>query len=468
MSKKNIAYARQSLRQNDKESSTIGQFKAINAYAENNNTGIHHHIHDEGSGKSLFRNGIQQVIQLIKNEEVNMLIVWRLDRLARNTNDLLTLFEMAEEKSISIISLNDSITSYDSSMDKFKVQLLASVAQWQREIISENKTLGLQEKFKQGHIIGTEAPFGYQYKNKKFQLVTDEAYTIKAVFHMYLNGLGYKKISNKTAQTDRLINRSPAQIRNILTNPKCTGDYHSKYGVLKNKIPRIVSHEVYEKASSIRQGKQTHSNYSVPANLRRRIKCPYCSNTMTTFHDRHQKNSTPKYICATKMQRQYVDCPMHSISVRSLENLVFQQVINFLKSPDELSRLSDLIHEEVLRREKLNRRKQTSLKASNHALIDKLAAGNITSEEFQEQMNVDNKSSTTTTLSLIEVHSKLERFEQLMSEHKDLKNNIFQLVHQVTLKKTGDLQEVYLIGVKNNILKKSLKESIEHEFIRNE
>src|SRR5699024_11600611 len=107
--KKNIAYARQSLKKADKESSTVGQFQAINVYAKSNDVEVHLQIHDESSGKSLFRDGIQRVIQFIKNEEVNMLIVWRLDRLARNTKDLLSLFELCESHNTKIIRDRKSV-----------------------------------------------------------------------------------------------------------------------------------------------------------------------------------------------------------------------------------------------------------------------------------------------------------------------------------------------------------------------
>src|SRR5699024_12279991 len=66
MYKKNIAYARKSLKKADKESSTVVQFQAINVYAKNNDVDVHLQIHDESSGKSLFRDGIQRVMQFIK------------------------------------------------------------------------------------------------------------------------------------------------------------------------------------------------------------------------------------------------------------------------------------------------------------------------------------------------------------------------------------------------------------------
>lgn len=467
MYKKNIAYARQSLKKADKESSTVGQFQAINVYAKNNDVEVHLQIHDESSGKSLFRDGIQRVMQFIKNEEVNMLIVWRLDRLTRNTKDLLSLFELCESHNTKIISLNDAIAGYDSSIERFKVQLLASVAQWQREIISENKTLGLQAKFHQGHIIGTEAPFGYKYKDRAFHLMSEEAYTVKAVFNMYLNGLGYKKISQITNKMNSLIPRTPAQVKGILINPKYTGDYHSKYGVLKNKLPKIITHKIYDKALKKRESKQIRSEYKVPARLRRKVKCPYCSNTMTTFHDRKQNNSTAKYACATKIQRQYHDCPMPSIAINKLEQQVFHIVMDYLSSPTELARLGNLIHQEVSDRQNTALRQTRISKIDKAELINQFAAGHITKKQFQDQICQYKSSSATAddVLTLKDIQSKLLNLTKILDDHKNLKHHLFQLIERVEVEKSGDVSGVFLSGINGNIRNKYIKESIENELI---
>src|SRR5699024_4022798 len=148
---------------------------------------------------------------------------------------------------------------------------------WQREIISENKQLGMKQKFEQGHIISTSTPFGYRYSNQQFHIISDQAYTVKAVFHMYLNGLGYKKIAQRTKEQLNLITRTPQQVKHILTNPKYTGHYHSKYGVLYNKLPTIVSQEIFNKATVRMKRNPSLVKYQVETLLRKKVICPYCS-----------------------------------------------------------------------------------------------------------------------------------------------------------------------------------------------
>ena len=61
------------------------------------------------------------------------------------------------------------------------------------QITLENKS-GLQEKAKQGRLITTHAPFGYDYHNGTFIINQNESPTVKAVFNYYIKGHGYKKL----------------------------------------------------------------------------------------------------------------------------------------------------------------------------------------------------------------------------------------------------------------------------------
>lgn len=467
MDKLNIAYARQSMKQGDRDASTVGQIQAISQYALQENLEVHDHIEDIASGKSLSRQGIQTVIELTKQDKLKTVIVWRLDRLARNTKDLLDLFELFDNHKVKVVSLNDTITDYDNSLDRFKVQLLASVAQWQREIISENKQLGMKQKFEQGHIISTSAPFGYRYSNQQFHIIPDQAYTVKAVFHMYLNGLGYKRIAQRTKEQLNLIPRTPQQVRSILTNPKYTGHYHSKYGVLYHKLPTIVAQEIFNEVKVRIERKPPLQKYQVETLLRKKVICPYCSKTMTTYHYRKQPNSTPKFSCPTKFQGQYDDCPMGFIVIRQLEHQVLQLLIDYLISPKEISRLSHLVEAKIKQKQKKEKRLSLQSISDKTQLINDLAAGKITQHQFTNQMSkMSSKQQSNNDIPALQtIQDTLRNLEQLMKNHKTLKQHLFQLVQRVELEKNGEVTGVFLTGIKENIKNFSIKETIDNENI---
>src|SRR5699024_12140544 len=80
---------------------------------------------------------------------------------------------------------------------------------------------------------------------------------------------GYKKISGLT-KTVPWVYRSPAQIKNIIINPKYYGDFTGIHGTLKNFLPAIVSKDIFEHAQAIRQrrAEDRRSTGTVKAYLR--------------------------------------------------------------------------------------------------------------------------------------------------------------------------------------------------------
>lgn len=466
MKRLTIAYARQSYQRPDHDSSTVGQHEAIKAYCNQKNITIDQTFSDVGSGKNFNRPQIQQVMKEIQEGKVKSLIIWRVDRISRNTKDLILFYELCEDNGVSIHSINDELLSYNNATDKFKMQILASISELQRNIISENKTMASKEKFKKGQTLNHEPPFGYRYDktNKKFIIEKDEAETVKVIFDLYNKNYGYKKISQKLEADGDLINRSPAQVRNVVMNIKSTGSYKGKYGMIENALPAIISMETYERANRKRLSKQTQKRIPVEANLKRKITCPGpdCGRNMTTYYYRKQVNSTPKYVCASKMDKQYDSCSMKAIPIKEVEHAVLSAVRRFLTTSSELK----MIHDRVLKKIKdINKSHKQTIQVSKvqkEKLIEELAAGEIDLKIFKEKMN-DLQSEPEKELNQMQLHKvTLAKLTDIIKENRELERSVWPLIKQVGLNTDGTLSAVYLKGFKENILKTSIKEHIEN------
>lgn len=105
-------------------------------------------------------------------------------------------------------------------------------------------------------MITTHAPFGYCYSKGHFIVNAEEAPTIKAVYRWYLQGLGYKKISQKLDKDMNFISRKPYQVRNILLNPNYCGRVINKYGTFNDIVPPIINVDTFEEAQERRIHKQ--------------------------------------------------------------------------------------------------------------------------------------------------------------------------------------------------------------------
>ena len=118
------------------------------------------------SAKSLDRPGIQKALKLLKQGKADALIVMKLDRLTRSVKDLGVLCEsyFGDGKPWSLLSVSDSIDTRSAS-GKLILNVLTSVAQWEREAIADRVREAMQHMKAQGVFLGA-APYGWRYSEE--------------------------------------------------------------------------------------------------------------------------------------------------------------------------------------------------------------------------------------------------------------------------------------------------------------
>lgn len=112
------------------------------------------------SAKSLKRPGVEQLLQMVDRKEVDSVIVLKLDRLTRSVRDLADLLDLFDKRGVSLVSVEESLDT-STAAGRLVLNVMASVSQWEREIIGERTSTALQHKKSQGERIGG-IPFGYQ------------------------------------------------------------------------------------------------------------------------------------------------------------------------------------------------------------------------------------------------------------------------------------------------------------------
>jgi DNA invertase Pin-like site-specific DNA recombinase len=127
------------------------------------------------SAKTLERPGLQRALGMLRKGQANALLVTKLDRLTRSVKDLGTLVEtyFSSDK-ITLLSVADSIDTRTAA-GRLVLNVLASVAQWERETISERTAEAMAHKREQGQRTSLYAPYGFQIAADGKTLVVDEA-----------------------------------------------------------------------------------------------------------------------------------------------------------------------------------------------------------------------------------------------------------------------------------------------------
>ncbi len=130
----------------------------------------------------------------VEKEKFQAVLVWKISRLSRNMLDTLTLLDKFEDYGVKFISYSENFDT-GSPIGRLVVQLMASIAEMERNTLSENVKLGMTQRAREGSWNGGVV-FGYDSVNKELVVNEDEAEVVRQIFEMYASGKGLKAIAN--------------------------------------------------------------------------------------------------------------------------------------------------------------------------------------------------------------------------------------------------------------------------------
>ena len=403
---------------------------------------------DKKTGRHTKRSGYQRMVEAITSRKCKVLCCYRWNRLHRNLKNAIQFFEICKKHHVTIISVNDGYFDLSKEFDCFRLNILMSLAEMESNNISEQVQNGIREKAKQGKLITTHAPFGYRYRKGRFIVHKEEAYTVKIVYRWYLQGLGYKKISQKLDKDMNFISRKPYQVRNILMNPNYCGRVINKYGTFNDIVSPIIDVDTFEEAQERRIHKQ-HNRSNSRNKLKRRIKCPYCQSTLTNLTIKKRNHSLRYYVCPKNMNDAYYTCSFKGMNAQTIEAEILDTCKSYFKEQAHHSHLNERIIE-TLERQKM-KHKQTQI--TQEELIEKLAQNHIDVETFK-QLSTSNESETHCS-SPTYLSNQMTKTISHISKGKLTLEDIAPLIGDITITQTKQLQGIYLKHSPINIVEQS-------------
>ncbi|MDL0112769.1 cassette chromosome recombinase CcrA [Mammaliicoccus sciuri] len=446
--KQAIGYLRQST---TKQQSLTAQKQTIETLAKKYN--IQHIIFysDKQSGRTDNRTGYQQVIERIQQRQCDVLCCYRLNRLHRNLKNALKLMKLCQKYHVHILSIHDGYFDMDKAFDRLKLNIFISLAELESDNIGEQVKDGLKEKARQGKLITTHSPFGYTYRNGTFTINQDEAPTVKAIFHYYLQGYGYKKIAQYLETDDKCINRKPYQVRAIIMNPNYCGRVINQYGQYDNMVPSIVSISIYEQAQAIRA--QKHTKRTPSSNqLKQKIKCPCCGSTLTNMTIRKKNHTLRYYVCPQNLNASRFICDFKGINVENLEKQVLESCQKFFRDQQLYSKIKHAI-EKQLKKQKMHNTNNT---LTHEKLIEKLAQGTIDVETFREQsQSISLQHKPIQAISDIRIKASLQKVIQ----KSFTLNMLYPYIDEIHITKNKELSGIYLKDEPLNIVNQAVQSS---------
>ncbi|MGW7809350.1 cassette chromosome recombinase CcrB [Staphylococcus xylosus] len=401
-----------------------GQINQIREYCDFNNFAVVDVYADRGiSGKSMNRPALQRLLKDANEGHIDSVMVYKTNRLARNTSDLLKIVEDLHKQNVEFFSLSERM-EVNTSSGKLMLQILASFSEFERNTILENIYTGQHQRALEGYYQGN-IPLGYSNipDNKKELMINQhEAKIVNYIFESYAKGHGYRKIANALNHKGYVTKKgnpfSISAVTYILSNPFYIGkiqfakykDWNDKRRkglndkpvIAEGKHAPIIGKDLWDKVQA--RKKQVSKKPQVHGKgtnlLTGIIFCEKCgaayaaSNTTNTLKDGTKKRIR-YYSCSNFRNKGSKVCSANSVRADVIEKYVMDQILEVVKS--------DKVLKQVV--ERVNQENHVDVAALNHDIAYK-----------QQQFD--------------EINTKLKNLIQTIEDNPDLTSAIKPTIHQ--------------------------------------
>lgn len=224
------------------------------------------HYDDGGiSGGTLERPALQQLLDDVRAGKIDIIVVYKVDRLTRSLLDFAKLVEAFDEAEVSFVSVTQSFNT-TTSMGRLTLNMLLSFAQFEREVTAERIRDKIAQSKAKGMWMGGTPPIGYEADGRSLKIVEEHAAIVRDIYARYLDQ-GNVRLVAETLEREGV--RSPrrstlngrsyggrvfsrGQIYQILMNPVYAGDIAHNDSVYPGNHEAIIERKTWEAVQELR------------------------------------------------------------------------------------------------------------------------------------------------------------------------------------------------------------------------
>ncbi|MFO1240582.1 MAG: recombinase family protein [Sphingomonadaceae bacterium] len=223
-------------------------------------------IYDDGgySGGSMDRPGLQHLLADVEAGRVNVIVVYKVDRLTRSLADFAKMVEILDAAGASFVSITQAFNT-TTSMGRLTLNVLLSFAQFEREVTGERIRDKIAASKKKGMWMGGTVPIGYQPVDRKLVIVEEEADLIRMAMRRYVELRSVRLVAyelNRAGLRTRATMQSDGSIRggvpfgrgglrHLLKNPLYMGDVVHKGSRHQGVHEPIVSKALFDHVQQV-------------------------------------------------------------------------------------------------------------------------------------------------------------------------------------------------------------------------
>ncbi|MER8577671.1 recombinase family protein [Mesorhizobium sp. M1423] len=228
-------------------------------------------FYDDGgiSGGTMERPALKRLLQDIRDKRIDVVVVYKIDRLTRSLMDFSKIVETFDTHSVSFVSVTQQFNT-TTSMGRLTLNVLLSFAQFEREVTAERIRDKIAASRKKGIWMGGTIPLGYRAVDKKLVIDEAAAITVRTIFRRYLESKSVLALADEFNQS-QTANGLPASISrgrlyHLLSNPVYIGQARHKDSCYDGAHEPIVHAELFASVQALlkQQGPKRRSRSNAP------------------------------------------------------------------------------------------------------------------------------------------------------------------------------------------------------------
>ena len=298
--------------------------------------------YDDGgfSGGTLERPALKRLLADIENGRIDVVVVYKIDRLSRSLMDFAKLVEVFDRGGVTFVSVTQSFNT-TTSMGRLTLNILLSFAQFEREVIGERIRDKIAASRKRGMWMGGFVPLGYEVRDRKLVINEAEAETVRMIFERFVEVGSATALARALAaegvrtRRRRLVDKG--FLYKLLNNRVYIGDAVHKGTAYPGEHEAIITRALWDKVHGIlRESPRVRAGRTraaTPALLKGLIFGPTgCA--MTPTHTRRGDKLYRYYVSQSVLKRGADACPMGRVPAAEIEGAVVDQLRGLLRAPE--------------------------------------------------------------------------------------------------------------------------------------
>ena len=357
---KAVIYARYSS-DSQREESIEGQIRECTAFAEKNGiTILRHYIDRAYSAKTDNRPDFQEMIKDSGKKLFDMVIVWKLDRFARNRYDSARYKTQLKRNGVKVVSATEVIS--EGAEGIILESVLEGYAEYYSADLSEKVIRGRTENALKCKFNGGTLPIGYVIDGKQhFQIDPLTAPFVLDAFKKYDKGATMKELRdwlNENGIRNKLgkpLNFN--SIQHMLNNRRYIGEYKYRDIIVPDGIPAIVPQDLFDRVQEkLAQNRKAPARHKAEDDylLTTKLFCGYCGAYLCGESGKSRNGTVHHYYKCVSVKKKRTDCKKKPVRKQWLEDLVVNEVMKVVMDDKTIEAIVSMVMD-------LQNRENTSL-----------------------------------------------------------------------------------------------------------